>query len=129
MFPIAKMRPNEMFVSSPFLYSHFCLNCKLVLNRFNICNSTYVISTLAYSLLILCHLCPILINYNFTLILIHRVKSIYDFTISSLVINSQNTTMTLGAHMRPYDYTYRTPSQDGELHKPWRRATDGVRWS
>ena len=80
-FALSKTRPNEMFVSSPFLYSNFFLNCKLDLNHFNIYNSTFVISTLAHHLLIVCPLCPILTNYNFTLVSIKN-SELNQFMIS-----------------------------------------------
>ena len=107
-----KMRPNEILVCLPSIYSLIIL---LIASRssisqklhFNFCYSYFgILSSLMMTFI------SYLINYTFTLVILQQFR-VYKFMISQFHL--QNTTMALGAHMCSYGYSYRTPSRDGTL--------------
>ena len=93
-----KMRPNEILVCLPSIYNLIIL---LIASRssisqklhFNFCYSYFgILSSLIMTFM------SHLINYTFTLILLQQFR-VHKFMISQFHL--KNTTMALGAHMRP----------------------------
>ena len=92
-----KMRPNEILVCLPSIYSliilliasRSCISQKL---HFNFCYSYFgILSSLIMTFM------SHLINYTFTLVLLQQFR-VHKFMISQFHL--KNTTMALGAHMR-----------------------------
>ena len=71
---------------------------------------------MAIYIIILLFKLPLIILSPPPLSLIVKVPQFFEnLKILSLITSSNNITMTLGAHMRPYNYMYCAPSLDGVL--------------